>query len=207
MGKKDPRVDAYIAKAAPFARPILKRLRKLVHQGCPAVVEEIKWGMPHFNYKGMFCGMAAFKAHCTFGFWNRALEIEANREAMGQFGCVTAVSDLPSESKILAYVREARRLSDVGLKLGPVRRAKRALPVPPALTAALKKKAGATAKFRAFSPSQRREYSEWIVEAKTAATRDKRLAIAAGWIAEGKTRNWNYQRTRNSPRALRGALR
>jgi hypothetical protein len=198
MGKKDARVDAYIAKSAPFARPVLKRLRKLVHQGCPAVVEEIKWGMPHFNYEGMFCGMAAFKEHCTFGFWNRALEIDANREAMGQFGCIAAVSDLPSDRRILALVREARRLADEGIKLGPICKAKKPLPVPAALTAAMKRTPGAAAKFKAFSPSQRREYSEWILEARTDATRDKRLAIAAGWIAEGKTRNWKYERPKKA---------
>lgn len=198
MGKKDARVDAYIARSAPFARPILKRLRKLVHQGCPPVVEEIKWGMPHFNHKGMFCGMAAFKEHCTFGFWNRALEIDASREAMGQFGCIGTVSDLPSDRRILALVREARRLADEGIKLGPIRKAKAPLPVPAVLTTALKKAAGAAANFKAFSPSQRREYSEWILEARSDATRDKRLAIAAGWIAEGKTRNWKYERPKEA---------
>jgi hypothetical protein len=194
MGKKDPRVDAYIENSAEFARPILRRLRKLVHQGCPGVVEEIKWGMPHFNYGGMFCGMAAFKAHCTFGFWNRAMNLGRNEEAMGQFGRIAALSDLPGDAAILGYVRQARTLADAGVKLGPVRRAKKPLPVPPALTAALKKKAGAVARFKAFSPSQRREYSEWIAEAKTAATRGKRLAIAVGWIAEGKSRNWKYEK-------------
>jgi hypothetical protein len=178
MGKKDPRVDAYIAKSAPFARPILKRLRALVHRGCPPVVEQIKWGMPHFDYGGMFCGMAAFKGHCTFGFWNRAMNLRKNEEAMGQFGCITKVADLPSDSVIVAYVRQA----------------KKPLPVPASLTAALKKKAGASARFAKMSPSQKREYSEWILEAKTDATRDKRLGIAAGWIAEGKSRNWKYQR-------------
>ncbi len=194
MGKKDPRVDVYIAKSADFARPILRRLRKLVHQGCPDVVEQIKWGMPHFDYGGIFCGMAGFKAHCTFGFWNRAMNLGRSEDAMGQFGRITALSDLPSDSVILGYVRQAKSLADAGLRVGPVRRAKKPLPVPPALMAALKKKAGALARFKAFSPSQRREYSEWIGEAKTDATRDKRIAISVGWISEGKTRNWKYRR-------------
>ncbi len=193
MGKKDPRVDAYIAKSAPFARPILKRLRKLVHTGCPGVAEEIKWGMPHFNYDGIFCGMAAFQEHCTFGFWNRAMNLKRSEGAMGQFGCITKLADLPSDSVIIGYVRQARKLADAGIKLGPVRKAKKPLAVPASLTAALKKKAGAAGRFKAMSPSQQREYSEWILEAKTDATRDKRLGIAAGWIAEGKTRNWKYQ--------------
>jgi uncharacterized protein YdeI (YjbR/CyaY-like superfamily) len=198
MSKKDPRVDAYIAKSADFAKPILRRLRKLVHQGCPGVVEEIKWGMPHFNYQGMFCGMAAFKTHCTFGFWNRAMNIGKNEEAMGQFGRITAVSDLPRDAVIRGCVRQAKRLADSGVKVGPIRKAKKPLPVPPALTAALKKKTGTAAQFTNLSQSQQREYSEWILEAKTDATRDKRLAIAVGWIAEGKSRNWKYQKPAKS---------
>jgi uncharacterized protein YdeI (YjbR/CyaY-like superfamily) len=194
MGKKNPQVDAYIAKSGEFARPILRRLRELVHRGCPEVVEEIKWRSPHFHYKGMFCGMAAFKSHCAFGFWNRAMNLPKNEEAMGQFGCLEKLSDLPPDTVILDYVRQARRLADDGVRLGPIRKAKKALAVPASLTSALKRKTGALAKFRAFSPSQQREYSEWILEAKTDATRDRRLATAAGWIAEGKTRNWKYER-------------
>jgi uncharacterized protein YdeI (YjbR/CyaY-like superfamily) len=194
MGKKDPHVDAYIAKSADFAKPILKHLRKLVHQGCPGVVEEIKWGMPHFNYDGIFCGMAAFKGHCTFGFWNRAMDLKKNEEAMGQFGCITSLSALPADAVILGYVRQAKKLADDGVKLGPIRKAKKPLPVPASLTTALKKKAGATAQFKSLSPSQQREYSEWLLEARTDATRNKRLAIAVGWIAEGKSLNWKYQK-------------
>ena len=194
MGKKDARVDAYIARSAGFAKPILKHLRQLVHQGCPGVAEEIKWGSPHFNYRGMLCGMAAFKAHCVFGFWNRALKIERSGDAMGQFGCITSLEDLPSDKIVLGYVRKAAALADEGIRLGPVRRTKKALPVPAVLTAALKKKAGAFAKFRAFSPSAQREYSEWILDAKTDATRARRLATAVGWIAEGRRRNWKYER-------------
>jgi len=196
MGKKDPRVDAYVAKSPDFARPILRRLRTLVHRGCPGVVEEIKWGMPHFNYRGMFCGMAAFKEHCTFGFWNRAMNLDKKEGAMGQFGCLTKLSDLPADRVILGYVAAARRLADEGIRLGPIRKARRALPVPPALSAALKRKGGALAKFKAFSPSQRRDYSEWIGEAKTDATRDRRVATAVAWIAAGKARNWKYERPR-----------
>ena len=194
MGRKDPRVDAYIARSAPFARPILKRLRKLVHQGCPPVVEEIKWGMPHFDYDGIFCGMAAFKEHATFGLWNRAMNLKRSEDAMGQFGCIRSLSDLPADSVIVGYVRQAKKLADDGIKVGPVRKAKKPLPVPPSLTAALKKKASAAVRFAKMSPSQKRDYSEWVLEAKTDATRDKRLAIAVGWIAEGKTRNWKYER-------------
>jgi uncharacterized protein YdeI (YjbR/CyaY-like superfamily) len=196
MPKKDPRIDAYIAKSTAFAKPILKRLRGAVHAGCPDVVETIKWGMPHFEHEGMLCGMAAFKAHCTFGFWNRALKIPDKEGAMGQFGCITAVSDLPADRVLVGYVREAARLNEAGVKVGPIRKARKPLPVPAALTAALKKKTGAVSKFKAFSPSQQREYSEWIVEAKTDATRSKRIATAVAWIGEGKPRMWKYGKGR-----------
>jgi len=194
MAKKDPRVDAYIEKAAPFARPILRRLRALVHRGCPEAVEGIKWGMPHFDYGGIFCGMAAFKEHCTFGFWNRAMNVGDKKDAMGQFGRIASLDDLPPDATIVGQVREAKRLVDEGVRVGPVRKARRPLPVPPALTAALKKKSGALARFRALSPSQQRDYSEWIGEARTDATRDRRVSTAVDWIAQGKSRNWKYQR-------------
>jgi len=194
MARKDPRIDAYIAKSQPFAQPILRHLRAAVHAGCPDVVETIKWGMPHFEHEGVLCGMAAFKAHCAFGFWNRALAIPGQKGAMGQFGCITAVSDLPATKILVGYVREAARLNETGEKIGPVRKKKAPLPVPKELTAALKKRAGAEAKFKAFSPSQQREYSEWILEAKTDATRGQRLATSIEWIAAGKPRMWKYRR-------------
>ncbi len=198
MGKKDARIDSYITRAAPFAKPILNHLRAAVHEGCPDVVETIKWGMPHFEHEGVLCGMAAFQGHCAFGFWNRALEIPGKKGAMGQFGCITAVSDLPSRKVLVGYVREAARLNETGQKKGPVRKAKKPLPVPKELTAALKRKAGATARFQAFSPSQQREYSEWLIEAKTDATRAKRLTTAVEWIAQGKPRMWKYRRPRTT---------
>jgi uncharacterized protein YdeI (YjbR/CyaY-like superfamily) len=193
----DPRVDAYIASSAEFARPILTRLRKIVHKGCPDVVETIKWGMPSFEHHGILCGIAAFKEHCTFGFWNRALEIAdpGVKTAMGQFGRIQSVSDLPNDAVLLGYVREAARLNETGQKVGPVRKARAQLPVPKPLTAALQKKAGALEKFRAFSPSQQRDYSEWITEAKTDATREKRIATSVEWISQGKPRMWKYMKT------------
>jgi uncharacterized protein YdeI (YjbR/CyaY-like superfamily) len=196
MATKDPRIDAYIAKAQPFAQPILRHLRAVVHEGCPEVVETIKWGMPHFEYAGVLCGMAAFKAHCAFGFWNRALDIPGQKGAMGQFGCITAVPDLPPKKVLVGYVREAARLNEAGKKVGPIRKKKAPLPVPKELTAALKKKAGAAAKFAAFSPSQKRDYSEWILEAKTDATRARRLATSVEWIDEGKPRMWKYMKAK-----------
>ena len=194
MPARDPRIDAYIARSAPFARPILKHLRAKVHEGCPDVVETIKWGSPHFEHHGMLCGMAAFKEHCAFGFWNRALEIPEKRDAMGQFGCIQSLADLPKDSVLVGYVREAARLNERGKKIGPIRKAKKPLPVPKELVSALKKKAGATARFKALSPSRQREYCEWIVEAKRDVTREKRLKTAVDQIAEGKPLMWKYQR-------------
>ena len=194
MAKKDPRIDTYIGRSAEFAKPILSRLRAAVHKGCPDVVETIKWGSPHFEHHGMLCGMAAFQEHCAFGFWNRALAIPSQKGAMGQFGCIRSVADLPKDAILVGYVREAARLNETGQKVGPVRKARKPLPVPKDLVAALKKRVGATAKFQAFSPSQKRDYSEWLIEAKTDATRQKRLATAVDWIAEGKPRMWKYMK-------------
>jgi len=201
MPKKDPRIDAYIARSADFARPILAHLRALVHEGCPDVVETIKWGSPSFEHHGILCGMAAFKEHCAFGFWNRALKISNAKAdaAMGQFGRITSLADLPKDKVLLGYVKEAARLNEAGEKLGPMaRKAREPLPVPKALTAALEKKPGALAKFEAFSPSQRRDYSEWILEAKTEATREKRLSTAVEWIGQGKPRMWKYLKVKKT---------
>jgi uncharacterized protein YdeI (YjbR/CyaY-like superfamily) len=193
MGKKDPRVDAYIAKSADFARPILKRMRDLVHKGCPDVEETIKWGMPAFDYHGFLGGMAAFKAHCAFNLWKGSLLGADNSDAMGQFGRITSVSDLPKDSVLVGYVREAARLNAEGVKAPRQPKApKKLLPTPPDLASALRKNAKAKATFEGFSPSHRREYIEWITEAKTEETRGKRLGTAIEWMAEGKPRMWKY---------------
>src|SRR5512132_93255 len=152
MGTRDPRVDAYIAKAAPFARPILQNLRDLVHEGCPRVEETLKWSMPSFMYHGILCGMAAFQSHATFGFWKGKLIIDpkSNKtyEAMGQFGRITKMSDLPPKRVLLGYVRQAMKLNvdKVAVPRGPVR-PKRPLVVPPDLKAALAKNAKARKTF------------------------------------------------------------
>ncbi|GIK16737.1 MAG: hypothetical protein BroJett003_17010 [Planctomycetota bacterium] len=194
----DPRIDAYIAKSADFAKPILTYLRQIVHEGCPNVTETLKWRMPAFEYKGLLGGMAAFKRHCTFGFWKHALVLgdeTAADEAMGQFGRITKLSDLPSRRELLSYVRKAAKLNDDGVKIPrPPRGAARKLRTPPDLAAALRKNTTAAARFANFSPSHRNEYIEWITEAKAPETRRRRLATAIEWIAEGKGRNWKYER-------------
>lgn len=197
MGTRDPRVDAYIARSAEFARPILTHLREVVHAACPEVEETLKWSMPSFTYKGLLCGMAAFKAHCTFGFWKGALIMDRNGaradDAMGQFGRITGVSSLPPRKVLAGYVKEAMRLNDEGIQ--PVRPrpgSRKPLPVPPDLRAALAKHRKARETFAGMSPSHRREYIEWITEAKGEDTRRKRLDTAIEWLAEGKPRNWKY---------------
>ncbi|HYV98808.1 MAG TPA: YdeI/OmpD-associated family protein [Gemmatimonadaceae bacterium] len=197
MGKRDPRVDAYIAGSAAFARPILTHLREVVHETCPGVEETLKWRSPSFMYHGMLCGFAAFKAHAVFGFWKHSLVIDAKTEredAMGNFGRLTSMSDLPSRRKLSSFIRKAMELNEQGIAARPVRRSKPKPPVrtPATLAAALRKNAKAAAAYTAMSPSHKREYVEWITEAKTEATRDKRLATTIEWLAEGKPRNWKY---------------
>jgi len=198
MGTRDPRIDAVIARSADFAKPILTYLREAVHAGCPDVVETIKWGMPAFEHEGPMCQMAAFKAHCTFGFWKGKLVLEGDykgEEAMGNFGRIESLKDLPPKKTLVAYVKKAAALNEAGVKVPRARKQpKPALATPPDLAAALKKNRKALETFEAFSPSHRREYIEWITEAKTDATREKRLATALEWLAEGKSRNWKYQR-------------
>jgi uncharacterized protein YdeI (YjbR/CyaY-like superfamily) len=202
MTNTDPRIDAYIAKSAEFARPILTHLRKMVHEAAPEIRETIKWGMPHFDYKGMVCGMAAFKEHCAFGFWKEKLVFEGEkvpatgeRAAMGTFGRITSIADLPAKSVLARYVKRAVALNEAGIKSERRRTARKApLKVPADLAAAFKRNGKAKKTFDAFSPSQRREYVEWLTEAKRPETRAQRLAQAIEWMAEGKPRNWKYMR-------------
>lgn len=201
MKNKDPRVDEYIAAAAPFARPILKHLRKVVHSGCPAVEETIKWGFPHFVYKGNIAAMAAFQRHCSFGFWKGPLIFGGERprqdEAMGQFGRIAKAGDLPNEKTLIAYVRKAAELNDAGVKVPRLVKPKRArgLDIPDDFSAALKKNSPARKTFEGFSMSKRREYVDWVTEAKREETRRQRLATSIEWLAQGKTRMWKYQST------------
>ena len=198
MGTKDPRVDAYIAKSAAFAQPILLRLREIVHAALPAVEEDIKWGAPHFMHHGMLAGMAAFKQHCTFGFWKGALVTGEPDDpaAWGGLGRLATVKDLPPKAKLGAWIKRAAALNESGEKAArPRKHPPKPKPAPPTdLLAALAKDKRARATFEAFSPSHQREFVEWLVEAKSDATRAKRLAATLDMLAEGKTRHWKYQR-------------
>jgi uncharacterized protein YdeI (YjbR/CyaY-like superfamily) len=201
MGKKDKRVDAYIINSAAFAQPILSHLRLLVHEGCPDVKEGIKWGFPHFEYDGILCSMASFKHHCAFGFWKatllsdqRGLLSRMGKTAMGNFGQLKSLADLPSDKILIEYIKEAAKLNEEGIKVPgrskPVER--KPLKVPSYFKKALAKNKRASKIFDGFNYSNKKEYVEWITEAKTEGTRNKRLATSIEWMAEGKSRNWKY---------------
>ena len=200
MGKKDSRVDEYIDKAQPFAKPILKHLRKVIHSSSPEIEETIKWGSPHFGFKGMVCFMAGFKAHCTFGFWKGALlkdtknvMKELGEGAMGHFGKITNVKDLPNNKIMFDLIKQAIKLNEEGVKLpSKPKPRKEQISVPTYLKQALGKNIKANEVWKKFSYTNQKDYVEWLTEAKNETTRNKRLATAMEWIADGKGRNWKY---------------
>ena len=201
MAKKDPRIDAYIARAPAFAKPILIHLRRLVHKACPNVEETIKWGMPTFEHEGIVCSMAAFKAHCAFAFPKAGRLTDADailervgKSAMGHLGRITSKTDLPREAVLVRYLKEAVTLNEQPTPKATktAARKKAALAVPAVVTNALRGNSKALATFKAFSASHKREYIEWITEAKTDATRDRRIRTMLEWLAEGKPRHWRY---------------
>ena len=196
--KHDPRVDAYIERQAEFARPILTHLREAVHSACPEAEEAMKWGMPAFTYKGeILAHLAAFKAHASFGFWRGSMVVGEENEqqgAMGQFGRLTSVEDLPDDETLAELIRKAVSLADAGVKPPRNKTTKAVFEVPEDLTGALRANEAAAATFEGFSPSCRREYAEWVTEAKRPETRAKRVAQAVEWMAEGKKRNWKYEK-------------
>jgi uncharacterized protein YdeI (YjbR/CyaY-like superfamily) len=203
----DPRIDSYIAKSRPFAQPLLNHLRQLVHKACPGVVESIKWSRPFFEYKGVILGnMSAFKEHCSFGFWGE--EISAvlrdakvlKPDAVGSLGRLTRMEELPTDKEMLALLQKAVAFIDSGqytsriaARHKVVKAPAPAVKAPPEFLRALKANKKASAAFAAFSPSCKKEYVEWIADAKRVETREKRIATAVDWISEGKQRNWKYQ--------------
>jgi uncharacterized protein YdeI (YjbR/CyaY-like superfamily) len=204
MSVYDPRVDAYIEKSAPFAQPILNHLRDLIHTHCPDVVETIKWGFPHFEYnKRAQFYISAFKQHCAFGFWLASLMTDTQgilqveeKASMGSLGRITSLKDLPSNKVMKDYIKQSMKLTDEGVKKAknPVNKEKAVeIEVPDYFIAALKKNKKALAVFEKFAPSHRKEYLEWITDAKREETRNKRIAEAIEWMAEGKSRHWKYQ--------------
>lgn len=203
----NPKVDVYIAKSASFAQPVLTHLRGLIHKACPDVVEEMKWSRPFFLHGGVIlCNVSAFKAHCSFGFWGAEIGKTLRADGvvkdggMGSLGKIVGVKDLPTDKVLLGYLRQAAEFIDAGLgdnRIVVARRVvkapKAALEMPAEFAKALKNNKGAATVFAGFSPSCKREYVEWIEDAKREETREKRIAQAVEWIAEGKQRNWKYQ--------------
>ncbi len=206
MPKKEKRIDTYIAKSAEFAKPILNHFRSLVHKTCPELEEKVKWGFPHFDYKGgPMCSMAAFKKHCAIGFWKaelmkngKTLVKNAQSEAaMGHFGKVSSLKDLPSDKTIVSYIKEAMRLNEEGIKLSPKKtsaKEKQELKLPNDFLELLSKTKGALKQFEAFTPGRKKDYLSWIRGAKTEITRNKRMNTAIDWISEGKDLNWRYSK-------------
>lgn len=199
--KHNPKVDAYAEKAEDFAKPILAHLRALIHATCPEVVEEVKWGIPHFDYKGdMMCILAAYKKHCSFTFYKDVLMDDARLKANDSLpaakrfmGKLTDVADLPPNRELKSWIKEAMALNEQGVKL-PAResRTPKEVDMPAAFAEKLQANPKITKIFESKSPSFQKEYKVWIGEAKTDATRDKRIEEAMAWIAEGKGRFWKY---------------
>jgi hypothetical protein len=199
MAKQDPRVDEYVKFSAPFARPMLLRLRKLVHQGCPSAEETIKWNCPFFLYEGkILCFFAEFKAHIAFGFWGPEMKKvilgDGIKTGRGLLGRIKSNDDLPDDRTLLRYIKTAMKIHDAAPKARVVRRARPTLVSPPELVQALKRNPAAAANWEKFSPSARRDYIEWIVEAKRAGTREERLLTTIEWVGEGKRRHWKYEK-------------
>ncbi len=202
MGQFDERIDAYIAKSADFAKPILIHIRQVVHQASPLISETIKWGMPFFDYKGPICMMASFKQHCAFGFWKasrlndpeRLLKGSDEEAAAGSFGRINKMEDLPSDEALVGFIHQMIAINESGVKeVKKPSAPKPELPVPADFEKLLKGNIAAKEVFEKFSPSHKREYIEWITEAKTDATREKRMLQAIMQIIEGKSRNWKYK--------------
>ena len=203
--KTDKRIDAYIEKSADFAKPVMQHLRTLVHKACPDVTETVKWGFPHFEYKGILCSMAAFKQHCSFGFWKASLVDDPDgilervgKTSMGSLGTITSKKDLPADKVIVSYIKAAVKLNDEGINIEKPKPASspKELVVPVAFTKALNKNKDARKTYEAFSHTNKKEYVDWVNDAKTEATRDKRISTAIEWMAEGKIRHWKYTKTK-----------
>jgi uncharacterized protein YdeI (YjbR/CyaY-like superfamily) len=192
--ERDPRIDAYIAKAAPFAKPILMHIRELVHEACPGAQETMKWGQVFFEFHGqIMCLMAGFKEHCRFRFW--APEMRGVMLQQAALGRIAGLGDLPREMG--RYMKQAAALAASGKQTSPIaarrKKPQAELVLHPVFAAALEKNQKAAANLKAFPLGRRREYVEWINEAKSDETRSRRIATAVNWLAEGKSRNWKYE--------------
>jgi uncharacterized protein YdeI (YjbR/CyaY-like superfamily) len=195
MGKKTKEIDAYIAKSADFAKPVLIHVRALIHKVCPEVEEKIRWGFPNFDYKdNVMMIMAAFKQHCTVGFWKSSL-IKSLGSKLGKNDPITSIKDLPTDKELAVFIKEAMKINDQGIKVQKTRSTeKKELIVPDYFIKTLSKNKKLLQTFEKSSYSYKKEYVDWITQAKTEETRNKRIVTALEWIAEGKGRNWKYER-------------
>ena len=185
------RVDAYINNAQPFARPILRHVRQLVHRALPGVEEAIKWGMPYFVVNGKNAvGMAAFKKHAAVTLCS---DISAG-EGMGNFGKITSLDDLPDDNELIVRIQNSAEAAQGRVETPPKPSSKLAIPMPDDFAASLAASSAAQSFFDGFTDAQRRDYLEWITSAKREETREKRIATATEWIGEGKKRNWKYEK-------------
>ncbi|MDQ1856576.1 YdeI family protein [Chryseobacterium sp. WLY505] len=202
MEKYSPKIDAYIEKSQDFAKPILHYIREIVHEFCPDAEETMKWSFPHFIYKGKnLCAMASFKQHCTFGFWlekemktMQEITQDIEKNSMFSLGKITQVGDLPSKPQLKKAIKEAMELTNMGVTMKKAAPSKTEMETPDYFQDALNAQPKAKDFFEKASPSFRKEYIAWVSEAKTEATRNKRLEQSLEWIAEGKSRNWKYQK-------------
>ena len=204
MENLDPKIDVYIEKAPAYAQPIIRHLRQLIHRAAPQVTEVMKWGHPHFDYKGPFMGIGAFKEHMGLNFWKSTLMDDpaglfatAEKGSAGSIGKIRSLADLPADDVLLSYIHNAVELNEKGIKLAPPKKKpieKAELEVPADLIEAFKTNTNAMQQFEKFSPSAKKEYLQWLAEAKSADTRAKRLETMIEWVSEGKTRNWKYKK-------------
>ncbi len=201
MGKRENRVDQYIANAKPFAKPILDHVRELIHETCPDVVEVMKWSAPHFEYKGeILCAIAGFKEHAAIRLWKAPLMDDPKRllkddGSAGNFGKILSMADLPPDKILVLFLKQAMKLNEAGVKVEKrIVKKEMNTDAPDYFMKALKKNKAALKTYEAFSPGNKRDYIVWITEAKSEATRNSRLATAIEWMAEGKTRMWKYKK-------------
>lgn len=202
MEKHSLKIDAYIEKSQDFAQPVLHYIRETVHEFCPDTEETVKWSFPHFMYKAkILFAMASFKQHCTFGFWlekemktMQEITSDIEKNSMFSLGKITKIEDLPPKNQLKKAIKEAMELIDMGVTLKKTPPAKTETEIPDYFQAVLNGNEKALEVFEKGSPSFRKEYINWITEAKTEATRNKRMEQSLEWIAEGKSRNWKYEK-------------
>lgn len=202
MSNHNKKVDEYIFKMADFAKPILTHLRQIIFETCPDVEEDIKWGIPHYGYKGdHLVMMAGFKQHCSFSLYKAELMkdkmIQESVKAGKKFGYMDKVKDLselPNKKVLTAYIKEAMELNSSGISKPKVVKEKVEVVAPKEFIEALEQDKIAFSVYESKSPSFRKNYIIWIADVKTDETRQKRITQSLEWIREGKDRFWQSKK-------------